>query len=91
MPNEELAGQITALEVVAMTALGLYLANSMNDPDYQKKAGALIEQMRQSVEQKAHDLPLAARAHAVGYGNRLLDTMSENLRTLRGEGSPQPS
>jgi len=90
MPNEELAGQITALEVVAMTALGLYLANSRNDPDYQK-AGALIEHMRQSVEQKAHDLPLAARAHAVGYGNRLLDTMSENLRALRGEGSPQPS
>jgi hypothetical protein len=56
MPNEELSGQITALEVVAMTALGLYLANSRNDPDYQK-AGALID-MRQSVEQKAHDLPL---------------------------------
>ena len=85
MTTDELAGQIAAVEVIAMMALGMYLANSRNDPDYQK-AGALIEHMRQSISQRSADLPLAARAHAVGYGNRLLDTVSENLRALRGEG-----
>jgi hypothetical protein len=89
MSNEELAGRICALEVIAMVALGMYLANSRNDPDYQK-AGALIEHLRQSIAQKTHDLPLAARAHAVGYGNQLLDEVSQNLRALRGEGG-QPN
>ena len=40
MSNEELAGRVCAIEVIAMMALGMYLANSRNDPDYQK-AGAL--------------------------------------------------
>ena len=32
MSNEELVGRIAALEVIAMTALGLHLVNSRNDP-----------------------------------------------------------
>jgi hypothetical protein len=85
MTTDELAGQLTAVEVIAMTALGLYLANSRNDADYQKAAG-LIEQMRQSIAQRSADMPLTGRTHAVGYGNTLLDTVSENLPALRGEG-----
>ena len=85
MSNDELAGQIAAVEVIAMMALGMYFANSRNDPDY-SKAGALIEHMRHSIAQKAASLPLAARAHAVGHGNALLDTVSQNLPALRGEG-----
>jgi hypothetical protein len=83
--NDELAGQLLAVEVIAMTALGMYLANARNDPDYQK-AAALIEHMRESIARKAHDLSLTARTHAVGHGNQLLDTVSQNLRMLRGEG-----
>jgi len=31
MSNEELVGRIAALEVIAMTALGLHLANARHD------------------------------------------------------------
>ena len=89
MSNEELAGRVCALEVLAMTALGLYLANSRNDPDYQKAAG-VIEHIRISIAENAKELPLAARTHAAGYGNRLLEVVSQNLRALRGEGG-QPN
>ena len=36
MTNEELAGRICAVEVLAMMAMGMHLANLRNDPDYQK-------------------------------------------------------
>jgi hypothetical protein len=45
MSNEELVGRIAALEVIAMTALGLHLANAKHDPDY-KKSGQSLARMR---------------------------------------------
>ena len=85
MSNEELAGQIAAIEVIAMMALGMYVANARNDPDYSKAVG-LIEHIRHGIAQRAAGMSLAARTHAVGHGDKLLDTVSENLRALRGEG-----
>jgi hypothetical protein len=35
MSNGELVGRIAALEVIAMTALGLHLANARHDPESQ--------------------------------------------------------
>jgi hypothetical protein len=63
----------------------MYLANSRNDPDYQK-AGALIEHMRHAIANQATALPEQARRHAILHGNGLLDTLTANLRSLRGEG-----
>jgi hypothetical protein len=56
MSNEELVGRIAALEVIAMTALGLQLANARNDPDYQK-SGALLVDMRDALDTQAATLP----------------------------------
>ena len=68
-----------------MMALGIYLANSRNDPDYQK-AGAVIEAMRQSIAANAKALSAPAQAAALRHGQHLLDIVSGNLRSLRGEG-----
>ena len=39
---------MAALEVIAMTALGLHLANIRNDPDHQK-SGAVLATMRDAL------------------------------------------
>jgi hypothetical protein len=85
MTTDELAGRITAVEVIAMMALGLYLANSRTDPDYQK-AGALLAHMRTSIKDQAAGLSPAAQKCATQYGDLLLEAVSQNLRSLRGEG-----
>jgi hypothetical protein len=84
MSNEELMGRIAALEVIAMTSLGLCVANVRNDPDYQK-ARALLATMRDALNTQAATLPNEARDHASSYGNHLLDAVAKNLRVLRGE------
>jgi hypothetical protein len=45
MSNEEMVGRIAALEVIAMTALGLHLAHARNDPDHQR-SGVLLATMQ---------------------------------------------
>ena len=44
MSNEELTRRIAALEVIAMTALGLHLVNSRSDAD-NRKSGDLLAAM----------------------------------------------
>jgi hypothetical protein len=83
--DDELAGRLCAVEVIAMMAMGMYLANAKNDPDY-SKAGAIIEVLRRAVVDQLPDLPEGARPYALAYSGELLDTLSRNLRTLRGEG-----
>jgi hypothetical protein len=87
MSNEELVGRIAALEVIAMTALGLQLANVRNDPDYQK-SGALLASMRDALNTQAATLPAEAQKHVTSFGNHLLDAVANNLRFLRGDDSP---
>jgi len=84
MSNDDIVGRLCALEIFSMTALGLYLANSRNDPDY-AKATALLEHLRNSISLLASPLPAAAKAAAEAYGNHLLETLAQNLRTMRGE------
>ena len=84
MSNEEMVGRVAALEVIAMTALGLHLANVRRDPDYQK-SDELLTRMRVAVDEQAATLPLEAQRHATGYGNHLLDAVANNLRLLRGD------
>ena len=84
MSNEELVGRVAALEVIAMTALGLCVANARNDPDYQK-ARSLLATMRDALKTQSATLPDEARDHASSYGNHLLDAVAKKLRVLRGE------
>ena len=85
MTSDELAGQLVAVEVIAMATLGLHFANTRNDPEY-KRAATLIEHLRESIARKAETLPLSVREHAIGHGNELLETVAESLRLARGEG-----
>jgi len=86
MSNEEMVGRVAALEVIAMTALGLHLSNVGRDPDYQK-LGEFLARMRVAIGEQAATLPLEAQRHATGYGNHLLDAEANNLRLFRGEDS----
>jgi len=86
MSNEEMVGRVAALEVIAMTALGLHLSNVGRDPDYQK-LGEFLATMRVAIGEQAATLPLEAQRHATGYGNHLLDAVANNLRLFRGEDS----
>jgi len=76
MANEEVVGRIAVLEVIAMTALGLYLANARNDPGY-KKSGALLATIRDALKTQAATLPAEAQKHAINYGNHLVDAVEK--------------
>ena len=81
MSNEEMVGRIAALEVIAMTALGLHLANIRNDPDHQK-SGAVLATMRDALRTQAATLPTEAQKHTICYGNHLLDAVGHPYRGL---------
>ncbi len=66
-------------------ALGLYLSNARNDPDYQK-AGSLLVSLRASVLALSEQLSPAERDAAESYANELVDVLAKNLRSLTGEG-----
>ena len=85
MTNEEVVGRIAALEVIAMTALGLNLANVRNDADYEK-SDALLATMREALKSQAATLPAEAQSHAIRYGNHLLDAVEKKVRARGGEG-----
>jgi hypothetical protein len=76
MSNEELVGRMAALEVIAMTALGLHLANSRNDPDHHR-SGVLLTTMRDALRTQAATLPTEAQQHTICYGNHLLDAVAQ--------------
>ena len=83
MNDAEVSGRLVTLEVLAMTTLGLYLANSKNDPDF-SKAKAMLDHLKASVHTQAQSLPPAAQRAAQKYADHLLGLVSENLRQLRG-------
>jgi hypothetical protein len=85
MSPDEIAGRLAALEVLTMTAFGLYLSNSRNDPDF-SKAAALLDHTRAAVSSLAVALSPNAQRFANEYADHLLSVLAENLRTLRGEG-----
>jgi len=83
MSNEELAGRVVALEVISMTALGLYLANAKNDPDG-SRTKAIFQALRSAISAHAQTLPPETRSHAIKYGDALLDQVEQNLPALVG-------
>ena len=81
MSNEEMMGRMAALEVIAMTALGLHLANIRNDPDHQK-SGVVLATMRDALRTQAAALPTEAQKHTICYGDHLLDAVGQLYRGL---------
>jgi hypothetical protein len=75
---------ITVLETISMMALGLYLSNSRNDPDYSKASG-LLEMMKAEIQNTVKARPRLVREEATEYAEHLLGELRKNLRALRGE------
>ena len=87
MTNDEIQGRLAALEVFTLTAFGLYLANSRNDPE-NRRALALLEHTRAAVSSLAVALPPLAQKAANEYADHLVSTLANNLRNLKGESGP---
>lgn len=85
--DDEITGRLVVLGAFVMTALGLYLANPRNDPDF-SKAAALLDHMRASVSALSSALPPTAKCAPEGYADDLISVLTENLRAMRGEGAP---
>ena len=83
MTADELQGRMMTLEAIAMTSLGLYMANSRNDPDMSLARGVL-DYIRTMIDAKATGLSDDAGSAARSYADELLSQVLENLRTLRG-------
>lgn len=81
MSNEEIVRRIAALEVIAMTALGLQLLNSRNDADHQR-SGVLLATMRDALRTQAATLPTESQQHTIRYGNHLMDAVAQIYRGL---------
>ena len=81
----ELEGQIAVLEVVNVVTLGLYLANTKNDPNFER-ARALLDFIRDfALKKTAEDLPSPeARQAAARYTDSLLSQVLESVPHLRG-------
>jgi hypothetical protein len=83
MTNERMYGRLKVLEVFSLTALGLYLANASNDPDY-SKATAVLDYIRGSVS-TIPGLSSEAAEEAHKYANELTGLIAANLRVMRAE------
>lgn len=79
-----MSGRLKVLEVLTLTALGLYLANSKNDPDY-SKASALLDYIRGSISATSIALSPEAIMEADRYASELTILIANNLRIMRGE------
>jgi len=85
MNQDEISARLIVLETFAMMALGLYLANSRNDPDY-SRSSALVEQLRQASVANAASAGPSVQTAAKQYADHLASILGENIRGLRGEG-----
>jgi hypothetical protein len=83
MTNDRMLGRLKVLEVFSLTALGLYLANASNDPDY-SKATAVLDYIRRSVS-AVPGLSSEAAEEANKYADELTGLIAANLRTMRAE------
>ena len=79
MSNEEMVGWMAALEVIAMTAMGLHLVNIRNDPDQKALASCLplcgmpLEPKQQRCPQKPKNIRFAT---ATTFWMRLRKTIA---------------
>jgi hypothetical protein len=84
MTNEEIEARLFVLEAFVLTALGMYLANTSNDPTYEK-ATALLDFLRGTARSNAAASSPNVQAHAAAYSDYLTNLVSANLRAMRGE------
>ncbi len=85
MNPDEISGRLIVLETFVMTSLGLYLANTKNDPSY-SMAAAMLDHLREASVSNAAAASPAVQANTKAYSNHLVSVLTENLRLLRGEG-----
>jgi hypothetical protein len=86
MHSDEVSARLIVLETFVMMAVGLYLANSRNDPDY-SKVTALIEHLKATSISNAAALASApVQAAAERYAGHLTSILAHEIRSLRGEG-----
>ena len=88
MTDNEIAGRLLALEIISTTALGLYLANSRNDPDY-SKANALLDFLRDSAAHSSAPVSADVKSEAAKYTAQLVSILASNLKSMRGEDTRQ--
>lgn len=86
MNNDEISARLIVLETFAMSALGLYLANSRNDPDY-SKAAALIDYLKQSAISNSAATDPSVQNATQQYAEHLTSILMNSIRNLRGEDS----
>ena len=84
MTHEEVVGRLAVLEVLSMTALGLYLANTRNDPEYER-AMAMIDHTRIAVANLAAAHPPEIQTAARKYAEQLLGMLAQNIKMLRSK------
>jgi hypothetical protein len=86
MNQDEVAARLIVLETFVMAAVGIYIANTRNDPDY-SKAAAFIEHLKNTAISNAAALaPAPVQAAAQRYATHLAASLAENIRNLHGEG-----
>jgi hypothetical protein len=83
LTNEQLEGRLKAVEVFAMTALGLYLASARNHPE----AKALFNALSNVVETETQTMTEGAAQSARHTVRELVENLSRNLPLLHGEQS----
>lgn len=82
MTTEELRGRMSALEVIALTSLGLNLVNTGDDADL-SRARAVLDHLRLMIDGRALAMSEEAGRAARTYGDELLSITLENLHLLR--------
>jgi hypothetical protein len=83
MANERLIVRIAVLENLCVAALGLYLANVRNDPDF-SKSYALLDALQQDGEGGIAHFPEPTRTEGAAVLRDLLNRVRQSLPRLHG-------
>lgn len=84
MTLDEISGRLVAVEVIAVAALGLCLANTRNDPDGAKTDG-LLQSLQNTVEAMAVGLSPDVQYHARAQARLLLAQARQSVQGLGGQ------
>jgi len=83
MESDRIVVRIAVLENLCVAALGMYLANVRNDPDF-SKSRALLDSLQAEGEQSISHLPEPMRREGALVQKSLLDRIRNNLAALHG-------
>lgn len=84
MTSEEMAGRLVALEAIAMSALGLALANAARSGDA-ATARAVLASIENTVAAQAVGLREGVQEAAREYGRMVISQVKQTLPLLAGE------